>query len=180
MHSSIPATFNMALLFNNIKASESDSAKVLSFLRSKNIRDYRISADESLNKGHSFADISFDLVHYLFDSINFHQLFNTNNEEDVLQIKIDIYNDIVSHFKLDLLEEHPHARVKSQNEYSTKLRSYTECILQRSISLHKNMDEFGTVAEGVENFWFVVDHYIFVNKVKQELNSLKTLRANAE
>lgn len=180
MHSSSPATFNMALLFENIKSNGVDSARITAFLKSKNIRDYRICADESLNKGNSFSDISFDLAHYLFDSINFHQLFGTNNEKEIIQYKINIYNNLISHFKLDLLDEYRHAVIKNSKEYGPKISSYIKHLLERSIKLHKNTDEFGTSAEGIENFWYVVDHYIFVNKVKAELTSLKCLIANAE
>ena len=180
MRSSAPATFNMAVLFDIINANKSDAFRLLKFLKEKNIRDYRICADESTNKGHSFCDIDFDLVHYLFDCINFHQVFSTTDENEIIRFKIDVYNNVVAHFKLDLMEECQDTRIKSTKEYGSKLSNYLKIAVARSVSLHRAMDEYGTRVEGVENFWYVVDHYIFINKVKHELNSLKSLRANAD
>lgn len=180
MHSSVPATFNMGLLFENIKVNKTESNKVMDFLKYKNIRDYRISADESLNKGHSFCDLSFDLAHYLFDSINFHQLFGVNENRFVIQKKIDIYNDVVSHLKFDMLDEGRYALIKNTNEYLPKLRTYTKNLIKRSVELHKAIDELNTVEEGVQHFWQIVDHYIFTNKIKCELDRLKTVIANSD
>lgn len=179
LHSSIPATFNMGLLLDYIKRHKTDEAKMISFLMDKNIRDYRIGADESLNKGHSFCDISFDLVHYLFDSINFHQLFGSSEISFVLNKKIEVYNDLVTHLKLHLLDDAKDAYIKDAREYYHKLRLYMKPLIIRSVDLHKTMDEFGTVDEGVQRFWYIVDHCIFTNKVKHELNQLKTMMANA-
>jgi hypothetical protein len=180
MRSIIPATFNMGLLFNNIKTHQRDADKITKFLKTNSIRDYRICPDELINKGHGFSEISSDLIHYLFDSINFHELFNTTDDKKLIEQKINVYNNVVSHYKLCLVDEFRHANITSEKEYQTKICVYLKEVVRRSIVLHKETDEYGTRQEGTENFWFVVDHYIFVNKMKQELNSLKTLRANSE
>lgn len=178
MHSGVPATFNMALLFDSLSVNKVERSKFVSFLINKNIRDYRIAADESLNKGHSFCDLSFDLAHHLFESINFHQLFGLSKQEDIVQKKIDVYNGVVDHLKFAMLEECRDAAINDAREYAHKLRLYMKPLIMRSIDLHKSMDEFNTVEEGVYVFWKTVDHVIFTIKVKHELEQLKTIRAN--
>lgn len=178
MHSAVPATFNMALLFDSLSVNKVERSKFISFLINKNIRDYRIAADESLNKGHSFCDLSFDLVHHLFESINFHQLFGLSNQEDILQKKVDVYNGIVNRLNLAMLDEYRDALISDTREYAHKFRLYIKPLIMRSVDLHKSMDEFNTVEEGVYVFWKTVDHVIFTNKVKHELEQLKTVKAN--
>lgn len=180
LHSSKPATFNMGLLYENAGANRKHFEQVVNFLKSKNIRDYRIAVKEDIHKGHSFCDIHFDLAKYLFDSINFHQVFDTDNEKEIKQIKIDVFNDIVSHFKLDIVEEHRNATIKSHEEYSTKHTKYFKELLRRAVDIHKSLDSFNTTEEGIQYFWSVVDHCIFSNGVKYELRRLRCMRANAD
>lgn len=180
MHSSVPATFNMGLLFENIKVNKVEAAKVISFLKNKNIRDHRVGASECDNKGQSFCDISFDLAHYLFDSINFDQLLESDETGLVTQSKIDIYNNVVKHLKFDMLDEGRYALIKNTSEYLPKLRTYTKDLIKRAVELHKATDELNTVEEGVQSFWQIVDHYIFTNKIKCELDRLKTVIANSD
>lgn len=178
MHCAIPATFNMGLLFENVSISKYETVRMINFLKSKNIRDYRICADEYINKGHSFSDIGFDLAHYLFDSINFHQLVDSDKESDVLDFKIKIYNDTLVHFKMNLLEWYRDALVENRNEYTAKIRMFFKCAVDRSVQLHKTTHPHEASIEGVNVLWQVVDHYIFVNKMQRERDLLKTLKAN--
>lgn len=179
LNSRTPATFNMGLLLDGIKHHKTDEAKMMSFLKNKNIRDYRVGADESHNRGHGFCDVDFSLAHYLFDCINIHQLFGSNESGFVLNKKIEIYNDLVGYLKLHMLDDTKDAFIKDVREYYHKLRLYTKPLIVRSVELHKSIDELGTVEEGVQNFWLLVDHFIFTNKIKAELQQLKTMIANA-
>lgn len=178
MNFGVPATFNIGLLFDSLSKNKTEQTKFLDFLKSKNIRDYRVGANESTNKGQSFCDLSFDLVHHLFNSINFHQLFGTQDEQVLINKKINIYNEIVHHLKLNMFDEYRDAAIKDSREYNHKLRVYMGPLVERSVQLHKNTDEFATAGEGAQNFWYLVDHCIFTNVIKHELEQLKTFRAN--
>jgi hypothetical protein len=178
MKSQVPATFNMGNLFYNLKGSDQRLLSIVKFIKSKNILDYRITAKEDINKCGSFCDISLDLVYLLFDSINFHQLFDLEKESDILDAKIAVYNDLVSHYKFDLIQEYQDSKVNSREDYNFKISVFLKPLIFRCIKLHVASSPYNTEQEGVYSFWEMVDHYIFVNKTSHHLKSLKTFQAN--
>lgn len=179
-NSDVPAVFSAGLLFHTALQHKEHSACVTRYLMSKNIRDFRVQPDDQINKGNDFTDFRTDRIHLLFECINFHQLFNTDNLEILTQKKVEIYNELVSHLKLNLIYPKGDCIIGDPSTYSEKIRMYMKPLIDRSINLHLCMDKYGSVHEGIQNFWKLVDHCIYLSKEKYRLNELKTLKANTD
>lgn len=179
MQSTIPATFNVGMLVRNVKPSKQEFNDTLRFLADNNIRDFRVGATLDINISGSFVQIRSGLTHRLFDSINFHQIFNEKNKTRLLPVKIEVYNDTVRHLKYHLAWDGKDSLVQDEKEYLPKIKQHMSGLIRHAVHLNKFVNPAASVEEGVISFWKIVDHYIFANKVKRDLANMKTLVANA-
>lgn len=179
MQSTIPATFNVGMLVRNVKPSKQEFNDTLRFLADNNIRDFRVGASLDTNISGSFAHMRKGLVHRLFDSINFHQIFNETNKSRLLPVKIDVYNDTVKHLKYHLAWDGKDSLICDAREYLPKIKRHIAGLMRHATHLSEIMRPGTTAEDGVIEFWKIVDHYIFTNKVKRDLANMKTLVANA-
>ncbi len=179
------ATFNAAILLDRLiflqETNYNEYLALTNYLLNNSIRDYRVSPDDNVNKGVCFNGLDLKLQYNLFECINFHQLFETTDEELLQSYKIRIYNSLAAlynNYGGETDDERP--IIYKSSEYSDKLITFFPKLIQRCINIHMSSGGYNTKEEGVDMFWRKVDNSIFIIKSTMHINSLKNRIGNAD
>lgn len=176
------ASFNLHLLNVNIaKLQSTDIAaynEVCDFLFNNSIYDTRISANEDTCKSVCLPAMPIEHQHILFESINYKTLFNIHSDQEVLSLKIKIYNRVIAAFHTATHEGNSNCIIYRNNEYDQKVKEYIPKAITLHVDVFNHLNTLDTKQEKIYKFWEIVDAVIFDERTKLELNNLKTFRGN--
>jgi hypothetical protein len=175
--------FNLASLYDNLRALQKVSgakyAAIHDFLINTSVRDTRVAADEDTSSGYCLTTMRVEYQPILFDSINYSHIFVVEKPNDLLDIKIKIYNRLAARFSLATPDWSKECLVSEPTQYATKLVKYLPVFIKNCVTQHVDNGPYNSEQEGVYEFWKIVEELICQEKNKMELNDLKVFRGNA-
>lgn len=177
------AAFNISLLYANLARLQDTNSPVYfginKFLINNSIHDTRISANDDTCRGMCLTVMPVDYHHVLFDSINYKTLFNITTDEQVVFLKIGVYNRVVTAFDTITHEGSTRCIINDASEYLEKIEEFIPKAINNCVKVYMHNNPYNSKQEGVYKFWNTVDAILFDERTKRELNHLKVFRGNA-